>query len=57
MQVVTSMKGKALRGTDYVQHYAIPNFMFHVTTAYAILRHGGVDVGKGDFLGGLPFIE
>ena len=37
---------------QYYSSYAIPNFFFHMTTAYAILRANGVDVGKGDFLGG-----
>jgi hypothetical protein len=37
---------------QYYGGYAIPNFYFHMTTAYAILRSNGVDVGKGDFLGG-----
>jgi uncharacterized protein len=35
----------------FVRHWALPNFYFHATTAYALLRHGGVAVGKGDFLG------
>ena len=39
-----------------IQH-AAPNLYFHVTTAYAILRHNGVEVGKMDFLGKLPFKE
>jgi uncharacterized protein len=39
------------KGLAYVQHTAIPNVFFHVTTAYAILRHNGVELGKGDFLG------
>lgn len=39
-------------GHDYLTQYALPNFYFHLTTAYAILRHNGVDVGKGDFLAG-----
>jgi hypothetical protein len=39
-------------GLSYVQQYAMPNFFFHCTTAYAILRHNGVDVGKTDFLHG-----
>ncbi|RYY96035.1 MAG: DUF1993 domain-containing protein, partial [Alphaproteobacteria bacterium] len=39
-------------GVDYLTGFAIPNFMFHVTTAYAILRHSGVPLGKQDFLGG-----
>ena len=38
-------------GTDYITSFVIPNFYFHVTTAYAILRHNGVDVGKRDYLG------
>lgn len=46
--------GKWMRGHDYVIHHAIPNFYFHVTTAYSILRHNGVDIGKGDYLGELP---
>jgi hypothetical protein len=33
---------------------SLPNFYFHVTTAYAILRHNGVDVGKMDFIGQIP---
>lgn len=39
-------------GLDYLNRYAVPNFYFHATTTYAILRHNGVPVGKGDFLGG-----
>ncbi|KYG66414.1 hypothetical protein AZI86_05025 [Bdellovibrio bacteriovorus] len=48
-------EGKYLMGDDYMIHHLIPNFYFHITTAYAILRHNGVDLGKGDFLGTLPF--
>ena len=40
-------------GRDYLLGFAMPNFYFHVTAAYAILRHNGVDVGKMDFLGGV----
>lgn len=39
-------------GLDYLSGFGIPNFFFHVTTAYAILRHSGVPLGKPDFLGG-----
>jgi hypothetical protein len=39
-------------GEQYLKHFALPNFFFHVTTAYALLRHNGVDLGKADFLGG-----
>lgn len=38
-------------GPDYLLHFALPQFMFHVTTAYNILRHAGVEVGKVDFMG------
>ena len=41
-------------GLDYLAHYALPNFYFHLTTAYAILRHAGVDLGKRDFIGVTP---
>lgn len=37
-------------GLDYVNHWAMPNFYFHATMAYAILRHNGIDLGKRDFL-------
>jgi uncharacterized protein len=40
-----------LRGLDYLTQRALPNFFFHVTTAYAILRHNGVPLGKRDFIG------
>ena len=39
------------KGLDFVQRWAIPNVFFHITTAYAILRHNGVEIGKRDFLG------
>jgi uncharacterized protein len=42
---------KTLKGETYLKHWVIPNFFFHVTTAYAILRHNGVEIGKADFLG------
>ena len=42
---------KTLTGQAYLLHNALPNFFFHVTTAYAILRHCGVEIGKGDYLG------
>ena len=40
-----------LKGVDYLLSHAYPNFYFHATTAYDILRHNGVDLGKRDFLG------
>ncbi len=48
-------KGDYLTGEEYFVQHAIPNFYFHVTTAYSILRHNGVDIGKTDYLGKLPF--
>lgn len=43
-----------MTGTDYLNHFVLPNFYFHRTAAYAILRHCGVDIGKRDFLGAIP---
>lgn len=42
-----------MKGLPYLKQWAIPNFFFHVTTAYNILRHNGVELGKRDFLGGV----
>ena len=39
-------------GKDYLTKFVTPNFYFHYTTAYAILRHNGVQIGKADFIGG-----
>jgi hypothetical protein len=39
-------------GSSYISGFVLPNFYFHVTTAYNILRHNGVAIGKSDFLGG-----
>lgn len=44
-------KTETLSGADYILHFSMPNFYFHVTTAYAILRHNGLAIGKGDFMG------
>ena len=44
----------AMSGEAYLKHFALPNFFFHVTTTYALLRHSGVELGKADFLGALP---
>jgi hypothetical protein len=41
------------KGEWYLKHFVMPNFYFHVTTAYDILRHNGVELSKGDFLGAL----
>jgi uncharacterized protein len=42
---------KTLKGSDYLLHFSMPHFYFHVTTAYDILRHNGLEVGKADFMG------
>jgi hypothetical protein len=48
------LQGKALLASDYLHGVALPNFYFHVTTAYDILRHNGVELSKNDFIGHLP---
>ncbi len=54
-RVVTQPRweGKTMTGADYFLEHAVPNFYFHLTTSFAILRHNGVDIGKRDFLGPL----
>ena len=54
-RVVTQPRweGKVMSGADYFVEHAVPNFYFHLTHAYAILRHNGVDIGKRDYLGAL----
>ena len=42
---------------EYLFTRQIPNFFFHVTTAYALLRAGGVDIGKGDYIGQLNLLD
>ncbi len=42
---------RRVSGEAYLLHYGMTQFVFHVTTAYALLRHGGLDIGKRDFLG------
>jgi len=49
--------GKYLSGGEFALMHLVPNVYFHVATAYAILRHNGVDVGKKDYLGAMPFKE
>ena len=52
-RVITTPRweGKVMSGADYFMEHALPNFFFHVTHAYALLRHNGVPVGKRDYLG------
>jgi len=49
--------GKVIGGGDYLLQVTVPNTYFHITTAYSILRHNGVDVGKFDYLGSINFVE
>jgi hypothetical protein len=51
------LNGRWLRGGDYLVDLAVPNFFFHATMAYAILRHNGVPLGKMDYIGSLPTRE
>ena len=52
-EIVLTFPGMTLKftGHTYVTTFVIPNFFFHVTMAYAVLRQNGVDIGKGDYLG------
>ena len=45
-------KTRTMTGEAYLKHWMLPNFFFHVTTAYTILRHNGVELGKSDYLAG-----
>ena len=44
-------KARHFKGQSYLAHYALAHFFFHATTAYDILRHNGVEIGKKDFIG------
>jgi hypothetical protein len=46
-------KGQMMGG-NYLNHFVLPNFYFHLTAAYAIVRHCGLEIGKRDFLGAIP---
>ena len=52
--VKTPRTSLSFKAVDFVRHWALPNFFFHVTTTYALLRHGGVEIGKVDYLGPIP---
>lgn len=54
-RVITFKSGsadKSFKGSDYLGLWAFPNFFFHIATAYNILRHNGLEIGKGDYLRG-----
>jgi hypothetical protein len=58
-KVITWMAGgneRKMKGADYLRQFALPNFFFFVTTAYDILRHRGVVIGKRDFLGPVAWL-
>ena len=50
-QIPTRIAVLELAGQDFLLHFALPQFLFHVTTAYDIVRHAGVEIGKRDYLG------
>lgn len=50
-------ESKGMKGIDYAFEFAGPNFMFHIVTAYQILRHNGVVLGKRDFIGSMNVID
>jgi hypothetical protein len=54
--VTITLVGKpvTLKGQPYLVHFVLPNFYFHCTAAYTILRHNGVELGKRDFMGSVP---
>ena len=54
-EIVLQIAGSPLKltGAQYLEHFAMANFYFHCTTAYAILRQSGVEIGKRDFIGGM----
>ena len=54
-EIIRLVRGqsKTFKGMAFLLHFAMPNFYFHTTMAYAILRHNGVELGKTDFLGSL----
>lgn len=49
--------GKSMDGKSYLVQHVIPNFYFHMTTAYSILRANGVDIGKKDYLGPINWVD
>ncbi len=46
-----------MQGSNYLLHFALPNYYFHLTTAYDLLRYSGVEIGKRDYLGAIPGIS
>jgi hypothetical protein len=54
-EIVRPVRGEPHKftGINFLFQYALPNFFFHATTTYAILRHNGIEIGKGDYIGKL----
>lgn len=52
-----ALRGKRIKGGDYLAEFGLANFYFHATTAYAILRHNGVNLGKRDYIGSLTLLD
>jgi hypothetical protein len=55
-QITVTVGGqpRQFKAQNYLFHFAMPNFYFHLTTAYTILRHIGIEIGKRDFMGQAP---
>jgi hypothetical protein len=51
------LPGKGMKARDFLREHVLPNFYFHATTAYAILRHNGVELGKRDFVGSITTLD
>lgn len=52
-----ALQGRSAKASDYVAQFSLPNFYFHVTTAYAILRHNGVPLGKREYIGRVVLLD
>ncbi|MFT3925527.1 MAG: DUF1993 domain-containing protein [Myxococcales bacterium] len=52
-----ALQGRSAKAVDYVAAFSLPNFYFHVSMAYAILRHNGVPLGKKDYIGRVKLID
>jgi hypothetical protein len=57
MKIKLPRQGKSLYADEYLLGRQMPNFFFHVTTAYDLLREGGVEIGKSDYIGHLNVLE
>ncbi|HEY3593529.1 MAG TPA: DUF1993 domain-containing protein [Polyangiaceae bacterium] len=57
MKIMLPRGGKMIHADEYLFGRQMPNFFFHVTTAYGLLRAGGVEIGKGDYIGHLNLVD